>query len=143
MHRARFLDQLVQALPPNRAHLNKRIINIEDSERNGVILHFQDGTSATTDAVVGADGIRSFLREHLLGKGMAQPFFTGSIAYRNIASMEQAIEKMGSDWMGKATILCGPSTLPSTIGFKSQINTPLLIREQKAESSATASKAAR
>ena len=87
MHRARFLDQLVQAVPAERAHLNKRLVSIEDKDVNSVVLHFKDGTTTTADAVISTDGIRSVGREHLLGKEGTQPVFTRSIIYRNIAPM--------------------------------------------------------
>ena len=118
-HRARFLDKLVEGIPKERAHLKKRIDEIEDKDSGGVILHFKDGTTAVADAVIGAEGIRSVVREHILGKEYAQPVFTNSIVYRNIRPMDIVIEKLGAEYAQKATILCGPST--NTIPHPSSI----------------------
>lgn len=109
MHRARFLDKLVESIPKERAHLNKRLVKIEDKDSGGVILHFKDGTTAIADAVVGAEGIRSVVREHILGPEYAEPVFSNSIVYRNIRPMDVVIEGLGEEYAQKATILCGPS----------------------------------
>ena len=109
-HRARFLEKLVEGIPKERAHLKKRIDKIEDKDSGGVILHFKDGTTAVADAVIGAEGIRSVVREHILGKEYADPVFTNSIVYRNIRPMDIVIERLGAEYAQKATILCGPST---------------------------------
>ena len=109
MHRARFLDKLVEGIPKERAHLKKRLVKIEDKDSGGVILHFKDGTTAVADAVIGAEGIRSTVREHILGNGYAKPVFSNGIVYRNIRPMDIVIEKLGAEYAQKATILCGPS----------------------------------
>ena len=110
MHRARFLDKLVEGIPQERAHLQKRLVKIEDKDSDGgVVLHFKDGTTAVADAVIGAEGIRSVVREHILGPEYAEPVFSNSIVYRNIRPMDIVIEKLGAEYAQKATILCGPS----------------------------------
>ncbi|PGH21393.1 hypothetical protein AJ80_03310 [Polytolypa hystricis UAMH7299] len=45
----------------------KRVKSIEHDD-NGVSVFFEDGTSAKGDLLVGADGIKSVVREHLLQK---------------------------------------------------------------------------
>ncbi len=45
-------------------------------------LAFADGTRATADAVVGADGVHSTVRELLLGRD--DPQWKGRIAYRAV-----------------------------------------------------------
>lgn len=60
VHRAHFLDELVNLIPKQRAHFGKRLVEIEDKCTTGgrVTLRFKDGSSTAADAVVGADGIR-------------------------------------------------------------------------------------
>src|SRR2546423_7396705 len=66
MHRADLHDALVSAVPPEILHLNKRLTGLE--ERSGqVTLHFADNTHAHADAVVGADGVHSVVRELIVG----------------------------------------------------------------------------
>ena len=90
--------------------MRKRLVSIEDKPGldEPVFLQFADGTSATADAVIGADGIHSFVREFLMGKEEAKPTFSGSIAYRGLVPMDIAIEKLGAEAAQNATMLCGP-----------------------------------
>lgn len=108
VHRAHFLDELVRLVPAQRAHFNKRLELIEDEADKEVVLRFKDGTTATADAVIGADGIHSHVREYLLGKEASQPVFAGSVAYRGLVPMDAAVEKMGSEYAQNSMMLCGP-----------------------------------
>ena len=108
VHRAYFLDELVKGVPAQRAHFNKRLVTIEDEPGKEIMLHFKDGTTATADAVIGADGIHSHVREYLLGKEAAEPVFAGSVAYRGLVPMDAAVEKLGSEYAQNCTMICGP-----------------------------------
>ena len=90
--------------------MSKRLISIEDNYRTDepVVLHFADGTTATADAVIGADGIHSYVREFMMGKEEAKPTFSGSVAYRGLVPMDLAIEKLGAEVAQNATMFCGP-----------------------------------
>ena len=114
VHRAHFLDELVKGVPAGHAHFNKRLESIEDREGSGIVLHFKDGTTATADAVIGADGIHSATREFLLGERdiSAQPVFAGSVAYRGLVSMDKAVLKLGGEYAQNSMMLCGPGTRP-------------------------------
>ena len=118
MHRARFLAKLVEGIPKQHTHLNKRLAKIEDrnsggvkedKDSGGVLLHFTDSTTAIFDAVIGAEGIRSVVREQILGKELAEPVFANSVVFRNIREMDEVVKGLGREYAGKATILCGPS----------------------------------
>ena len=74
VHHAHFLDELVKAVPAQRAHFNKRLEWIEAGPE-GVTLHFKDGLSAQADVASGADGVHSKIREHALGPGGTKPNF--------------------------------------------------------------------
>lgn len=110
VHRAHFLDELVKGVPAYRAHFNKRLQDLEDVE-DGVNLHFKDGTTATADVVIGADGVHSKVREFLIGAEAAKPVFSGSVIYRGLVPMEKAIEVLGSEHAQNAVTLCGPGEL--------------------------------
>lgn len=112
LHRAHFLEELVKKVPAERAHFNKRVQSIEEKKCSGVVLHFKDGTSATADAVIGADGIHSATREYILGERdmAAHPVFAGSVAYRGLVPMDKAVEKLGAEYAQNSMFLCGPGT---------------------------------
>ena len=100
--------------------MGKRLVSIVDNYRVDapVILNFADGTTATADAVIGADGIHSYVREFLMCKEEAKPTFSGSVAYRGLVPMDLAIEKLGAEVAQNATIFCGPGTSrPSSISL--------------------------
>ena len=108
VHRADFLDELVKAVPSQHANFNKRLQQIEDKDGSPIVMRFDDGTSATADVVIGADGIHSNVRKYLLGNEAAQPVFTGYVAYRGIVSMDTAVEALGEEHAQNSTLICGP-----------------------------------
>lgn len=114
VHRARFLDELVKGVPPERAHFNKRLQSLEEEEGSGIVLHFKDGTTATVDAVIGADGIHSVTREFILGERdlASHSTFAGSVAYRGLVPMDKAVEKLGAEYAQNSMMLCGPGKMP-------------------------------
>ncbi|KAI2631412.1 putative monooxygenase [Hypomontagnella submonticulosa] len=59
-----FREWLTTKLP---IQWGKRARRVEETE-NGVRVHFEDGTTATGDILVGADGTKSVVREHVLGR---------------------------------------------------------------------------
>jgi 2-polyprenyl-6-methoxyphenol hydroxylase-like FAD-dependent oxidoreductase len=58
---------------------NCKLVGVDQSA-HGVALSFADGSRASADAVIGADGVHSLVREWLLGP--EQPRYTGRVAYR-------------------------------------------------------------
>ena len=74
----------------------KRLVAAEQTA-SGVTARFADGTSATADVLIGADGIRSTVRE-LIDPAAPGPEFTGMLGFG-------------------ATVRCGIDTPPDTIVF--------------------------
>ena len=85
MHRAELHDALLSILPAGLIHLNKKLAGL-DQRGDEVTLTFSDGTMATADAVVGADGIHSAVREIIIGPD--KPIHKGRIAYRAVFSTD-------------------------------------------------------
>ena len=81
MHRADLHDSLASVVPAERIHLNKKLTGLDQSGA-GVTLSFADGSQAQADAVIGADGVHSLVREILLGPD--KPIHKGRIAYRGV-----------------------------------------------------------
>ena len=84
MHRADLHDALASAVPAEAVHLGKKLVGLEQKGGQGgqVTLRFEDGTSATADAVVGADGVHSIVRDIIVGPDA--PIHKGRIAYRAV-----------------------------------------------------------
>ena len=58
----------------------KRLARIEDRPDQPVVAHFTDGSSAEGDFIIGADGVHSMVRQHVLPDG-PQPFDTGLVGF--------------------------------------------------------------
>jgi 2-polyprenyl-6-methoxyphenol hydroxylase-like FAD-dependent oxidoreductase len=58
----------------------KRLVRIQDRPDQPVVAHFADGSSAEGDFVIGADGVHSAARRHVIPDG-PQPFDTGLIGF--------------------------------------------------------------
>ncbi|KAK1983792.1 mannitol 1-phosphate dehydrogenase [Colletotrichum cereale] len=98
IHRAQFLDELVKLLPDGVTKFGKRAVDYED-DGTRVLLKFQDGTTATHDAVIACDGIKSKLRRVMLGDDhpASRAVFSGKYAYRGLIPMEEAVEVLGDE----------------------------------------------
>jgi 2-polyprenyl-6-methoxyphenol hydroxylase-like FAD-dependent oxidoreductase len=70
---------LRDAFPPERYHRGKGVRGFEQSERN-VVAHFANGGSAEGDLLVGADGLRSTIRQQCLPQLL--PLYAGYVAWR-------------------------------------------------------------
>ncbi|MBK5001948.1 salicylate 1-monooxygenase [Pseudomonas sp. S31] len=91
VHRADFLDALACQLPAGVARFGKRAQRVEqDGEQ--VQVTFTDGSVHRCDLLIGADGIKSSIRDHVLhglGQPLAEPRFSGTCAYRGLIDSQQ------------------------------------------------------
>jgi len=78
-HRGDLHAALASAVPDEHVRLNHKLVGL-DQTADGVRLSFANGATATADAVVGADGVHSIVRDILFGESPVR--FTGRIAYR-------------------------------------------------------------
>ncbi|MCJ1476760.1 hypothetical protein MMC13_005429 [Lambiella insularis] len=115
VHRAHFLDALVKLVPKQKAHFGKGLVAVDDKTSSGgrVVLRFKDGTETTADAMIGADGVHSAVREHLLGMNhpATKPIVSGAVAYRGLVGMDSAVEKLGAEFTQNSTMVCGPGAI--------------------------------
>jgi 6-hydroxynicotinate 3-monooxygenase len=81
IHRGDLHAVLEQAVAANTIAFNHRLVGLEE-KGDGVRLSFENGVRVDADVVIGADGIRSKVREYLLGD--QPPRFVGAVAHRAI-----------------------------------------------------------
>jgi 6-hydroxynicotinate 3-monooxygenase len=81
LHRGDLHEALRTLVPDDVVRLGKKLVDL-DQAAGSVHLRFVDGTTATADAVIGADGVHSRVREIILGP--EEPVFTGRVAYRTV-----------------------------------------------------------
>jgi salicylate hydroxylase/6-hydroxynicotinate 3-monooxygenase len=78
-HRGDLHAALASVVPAEHVRLGHRLAGLDETGE-GVRLTFANGETVTADAVIGADGIHSLVRDTLFGVSPAS--FTGRIAYR-------------------------------------------------------------
>ncbi|MES2176349.1 MAG: FAD-dependent monooxygenase [Gemmatimonadota bacterium] len=64
IHRARLQRILVSQLPSESVHVGRRCVGVEDTPV-GARIRFADGSELCADVVIGADGLRSIVREYV------------------------------------------------------------------------------
>ena len=98
VHRAHFLDAMVELVPKDLCHFSKHLDTIVEEE-DQLRLRFHDGTEITADAVIGCDGIKSRVRAWMVGENdpRARPTYTHKYAYRGLIPVEKAKAALGED----------------------------------------------
>lgn len=81
LHRGDLHAVQASAVPADIIRLSHKLAGLEQHDGT-VHMRFENGEAATADAVIGADGIHSVVRETLFGR--EQPTFTGRVAYRTV-----------------------------------------------------------
>jgi salicylate hydroxylase len=81
IHRADLLALLAGQLPPGTVRTGRRCTGFRQDGGSATAV-FADGTTATADVVIGADGIHSVLQGFVVAP--AQPVFSGVVAYRGL-----------------------------------------------------------
>jgi salicylate hydroxylase len=104
IHRADLHDLLaraVQAMKPKLIRLDKRVVGFSETDA-GIELRFADGTTAAGDVLIGADGVKSVIREAISGAVPAT--YTGDSAWRITVPREKLpkdfMDEVMSVWMG-------------------------------------------
>ena len=95
------LARAVRRLKADAIHLGRKCVGFTQTDGE-VRLDLEDGTTATGDLLVGADGVHSRIRQTLFGAD--KPQFSGIIAWRGIIPMERLPARMerrvGVNWVG-------------------------------------------
>ena len=95
------LADAVRREKPDAIHLGKRCVGFRQDD-SCVELQLENGESVRGDALIGADGVHSRIRQGLFGAD--RPQFTGIIAWRGIVPLEKLPRHMarmvGTNWVG-------------------------------------------
>ncbi|EAQ88587.1 hypothetical protein CHGG_05206 [Chaetomium globosum CBS 148.51] len=116
--RSTFLEEWSKLIPPTAVHFGKQLDSITEPtapDSSKLRLHFNDGTTATTDVVIGCDGLHSRVRQLLLSPPLTSPpqpnqppspddpipattdnlTYTHKFCFRALAPMPAAIAALG------------------------------------------------
>lgn len=111
IHRAHLLDALKERVPKDRLHLNKRLSSIDrhtnpESGSPAYTIHFEDGTTAEADIIIGCDGIKSNVRQSM---GLADsPIYSGQVVYRGFVDYKDLKEETAELLRPKLVNFRGP-----------------------------------
>jgi len=104
MHRADLHDLLaakVRELDPSAIHLNHKVVGFRENP-DGVELQLVDGKTASGDLLIGADGLKSVVRQQIAGNVPAT--YTGDAAWRVTLPAARVppgvVDQVMSVWMG-------------------------------------------
>lgn len=124
IHRAELQRILSEAVGPERIHLSKELTDLSD-DGDEVTLTFTDGTQASANLVVGADGARSVVRKWLIGRD--DKIYTGRSGFRGLVPLSDLpnLPDPGAlqFWIGP-----GGHLLHYPIGAKGDVINFLLVR---------------
>lgn len=87
IHRADLLAALEGRLATGTLRFGVKVVGVGPADQ-GAVIRFGDGTSATFDLVIGADGIHSAVRQSLFGPDA--PKFTGLVSWRAVFARDKA-----------------------------------------------------
>ncbi len=116
IHRADLHAALVEAVQkqdPDAIAVNARVTGLAETA-DAVTLTFADGSRHAAELVVGADGIKSVVRQFVLGDD--EPHFTGQVAWRCTVPTERISPELRTDLV--STIWCGPQNHAVTYYLK-------------------------
>lgn len=85
IHRGDFIDALLSVLPPDMVQLGHLVETVSDHGGHATVT-FANGVKVTADLVIGADGIRSVVRQQLFSD--KDPVFAGEHAHRAVIGID-------------------------------------------------------
>jgi salicylate hydroxylase len=106
MHRRDLHDALVarlNALAPHAIRLDAAAVRVHENT-DGAEVELESGERLAAELVVGADGVKSQVRQHVLGAD--KPVFTGQVVWRVLVPVERVPVELRTDVV--STIWCGP-----------------------------------
>ncbi len=86
VHRADLQRALSAGVAPDRLHLGRRLVGLDERE-GAVTLTFADGGSVSADVVIAADGVRSVARRHVVGDDGL--LYSGTSGFRGIVPIDR------------------------------------------------------
>ncbi|KAK4675828.1 hypothetical protein QC764_507200 [Podospora pseudoanserina] len=111
VHRGQWLDVLGGLADKERIMFGKRVVDVVCLDGKMRIV-FADGTEAGADGVVGCDGVKSKVREVLMGmlgdgRERGKCGYSGKYAYRCLVPWGKAVEAVGDDRAGVSSLWMG------------------------------------
>jgi salicylate hydroxylase len=128
IHRADLLALLAGQLPPGTVRTGHRCTGFSQ-DAGSATARFADGTTATADVVIGADGIHSVLQGFVVAP--AEPVFSGVVAYRGLVPcLEEYPAGAIRMWMGEGKhFLVFPVRAGQLLNYVGFVSSDTAVRE--------------
>ena len=128
IHRADLLALLAGQLPPGTVRTGHRCTGFRQDEASATV-GFADGSTATADVVIGADGIHSVLQGFVVAP--AEPVFSGVVAYRGLVPrLEEYPAGTIRMWMGEGRhFLVFPVRAGQLLNYVGFVSSDTAVRE--------------
>ncbi len=136
IHRADLLGLLAGQLPPGTVRTGHRCTDFRQddpgdnaSDVGSATVGFADGSTATADVVIGADGIHSVLQGFVVAP--AEPVFSGVVAYRGLVpSLAEYPAGTIRMWMGEGRhFLVFPVRAGQLLNYVGFVSSAIAVRE--------------
>lgn len=97
IHRARLHQILQHALAPDCLELGREVLDYEVAN-DAVTVHCPGGLTVNTNVLIGADGLRSKVRQRLAGP--SEPVYSGYTSWRGVTEPGRAppIDRVSESW---------------------------------------------
>lgn len=118
VHRTAFWSAPQKRIPRDTIQREKRVVTVslDHNDTHPVVFTFADGSTYSADALVGCDGINSFVRYHVLGADhpATKAYYTKRYSHRIVMPIADADEALGKEycslriqhvWMGQGGII--------------------------------------
>lgn len=119
VHRADLHEALLQLSPEKSLHTNHELKSITQ-RRSGVRLEFGNGNQVRADVLIGADGIRSKVRELLFDP--APPVHRGYNIWRGVVKIGETYDRMGGETWGRGARVGIVPIRQGTVGWWATVN---------------------
>ncbi|KAI0394534.1 hypothetical protein F5Y17DRAFT_457881 [Xylariaceae sp. FL0594] len=109
--RSEFLDAWSAMIPRAKVRFGKEILNLKERGSDGMVeLVFRDGSVEEADLVIGCDGIRSRVRQVMLGEDnpASRATYTHKFCFRSLIPMSRAQAVLGAERVGRRFMYNGP-----------------------------------
>ncbi|KAI1325188.1 putative salicylate hydroxylase [Xylariaceae sp. FL0255] len=110
--RSQFLKEMGALLPEDTVVFGKQLLKYDDDETGRkVTLHFEDGTTAEADVLLGCDGVHSSTRKTLLGEDhpASRPGYSHNVTYRTMVPFDVGVSVLGEKTAETGCMQCGPN----------------------------------
>lgn len=92
IHRTELVAALAKQLPSNLFRWNQELTHIEPNDEY-VTAEFADGSRVMSELLIGADGVHSVARRHVLGS--CRPRYAGYTCYRGVCEAKSSLVPSG------------------------------------------------